>query len=260
MKYCPICSERYDEEIIRFCTKDGTPLIDEEQPIFTALPSENLDEPDDDFGQETIIRRNPVSVAEDTIAYDSLGQSERIVIPTSPGPEQHVRPRTTQAYYPPPPQSNTARTVVLTILGTLVVFGLGAGIFWLLQKESPANLNVNLNTNMPNQNTNLNTNLGFDSNFNFNTNSNLNTNLNIGTNLNTNTNVNARTPSPPPSPRPSPSTTPAPTVSPTPSSSPSPRPTANTRPAGNVGPSPLGTPRMGPRPPVITNRPPGNGN
>ena len=55
MKHCPVCSERYDEEIIRFCTKDGTPLVDEEQPKFTAIPSEIVED-DDDFGQETIIR------------------------------------------------------------------------------------------------------------------------------------------------------------------------------------------------------------
>ena len=48
MKYCPVCSERYDEDIIRFCTKDGTPLLDEAQPTFTAIPSETVE--DDDFG------------------------------------------------------------------------------------------------------------------------------------------------------------------------------------------------------------------
>ena len=59
MKYCPVCQTRYDEEIMRFCTKDGTPLIDEEAPNFTAMPSEDLESVEDDFGAETIIRRKP---------------------------------------------------------------------------------------------------------------------------------------------------------------------------------------------------------
>ncbi len=42
MKYCPVCQTRYDEEIMRFCTKDGTPLIDEEAPNFVEMPSEDV--------------------------------------------------------------------------------------------------------------------------------------------------------------------------------------------------------------------------
>ncbi|MDQ3181201.1 MAG: hypothetical protein M3Q33_11845, partial [Acidobacteriota bacterium] len=63
MKYCPVCQTQYDEEILRFCTKDGTLLIDNNQPSFTALPSEGVR---DDFGEETVIRRNkPVNPAPD---------------------------------------------------------------------------------------------------------------------------------------------------------------------------------------------------
>lgn len=261
MKYCPICSERFDEDIIKFCTKDGTPLVEESQPSFTTLPSQGFDEPDDDdFGQETIIRRKPINAGGEPIAYDSQGQSERIVIPTTSAHEQPVRHRTSQAYVPPPPPPNTGKTIVLTILGTLVVLGFGAGLFWLLQKDTPVNVNVNTNGNVLNQNVNLNTNLGFDSNFNFNANANFNTNYNLNTNFNTNVNAN-KTPPPSPSPRPSPITTPAPTVSPTPASNPTPRPQANTNaPAGSGNSTPAGTPRMGPRPPTPANRPPGNGN
>ncbi len=258
MKYCPVCSERYDEEIIRFCTKDGTPLVDEAEPNFTALPSE-AGEDEDDFGQETIVRRKPLIPDEQPIAYDPRGQSERIVIPTSQGQEPQVRARTAQGYVVPPPPPNTARTVFLTIVGTLFVLGIGTVIFWLLQKETPANLNVNINAN---QNTNLNTNLGFDSNFNFNADSNVNSNINTITNLNTNANTNTNTrpsPSPSPSPRLSPSPTPVQSVSPTPANSPTPRPTS-TRPPVNSQPTPVGTPRIGPRPPPLANRPPGNAN
>ena len=60
MKYCPTCQTRYDEEILRFCMKDGTPLIEEDEPAFLQMPSESIDEPDeDDLGEVTIIRKNP---------------------------------------------------------------------------------------------------------------------------------------------------------------------------------------------------------
>lgn len=243
MKYCPICDEKYDEEIIKFCTKDGTPLVDDAQPSFTALPSENLE---DDFGEETIISRKPSAGA-----YSASEPTERIVIPTSAPAEQQVRPRTTAAYTAPvKPPSNIAKTVVLTILGTLFILGCGAGLFWFLQKDKAANANLNTNL-LTNQNVNLNSNVSFDSNFNFNTNGNFNTNYNVSTNLNTN--VAAKTPTP--TPKPSPSVTPSPSPTATPSASPTPAksPTPTKTPAANK-PSPSPTPRGGPRPPMFTNR------
>jgi len=229
MKVCPQCDERFDEEVIKFCTRDGTPLIEEEQPKFTALPSENMEPNDnDDIGEETVIRRNPDPNA-------PTGQSERIVIPTAPE-QQQVRHRPAPVYYPPPPpQPSTGKTIVLTILGTLFVLGCGAGLFWLLRGETAANVNVN--TNPPNQNMNMNANSGFDSNFNFNTNGNFSTTYDLNTTVNTNT----RTPTPTQTPRPSPTATPLPTATPAPT------PTATPRP------SPTATPRMGPRPPGNTN-------
>jgi hypothetical protein len=264
MKYCPVCSARYDEEIIRFCTKDGTPLVDEKQPNFTAIPSETvIEDLDDEIGQETVVRRKPLVPPDQPLVFDDHGRSERIVIPTSePSPGPNVRARSTTGYVVPPPPPNTARTVLLTILGTLGVLGLGVFIFWMLRSDKPANVNVNVNAN---QNTNLNTNLSFDSNFNFNvntnsnTNANLNTNFNLPANFNTNVNTNANTrPSPTPSPRVTPSPSPEPSTAPTPANTASPRPTVSPRPT-NSQPTPVGTPRIGPRPPPLTNRP-GNAN
>ena len=178
MRYCPVCNKRFDEDIIKFCTIDGTPLIDVEQPDFSALPSENADE---DFGQETVIRRRP----------DSTGnaQTERIVIPTDQPEgeprEQQVRSRVAAAntayQKQQQPPSNTSKTVILTIFGTLVLLGCGAGLFWMLQKDST---NTNVNTNAPNQN--INANVGFDTNFNFNADSNFNVNSNTAFNTNFN--------------------------------------------------------------------------
>lgn len=257
MKYCPICDERYDEEIIRFCTKDGTPLIEVEEPNFTALPSENVED-GDELGEETVIR----SKSAHGEPFGSRGQSERIVIPTEPESVEPVRPRTVPAYYPPPPQPNTLKTVVLTILGTLAVLGFGAILFWLLQKDTPTNVNVNFNANLANQNANLNANVGFDSNFNFNSNANFNTNLNTNFNFNGNFNANIKMPSPSPTPKPSPSPTSSPISTPAPSSSPTPRPSATVgQPDANARLTPPGTPRTGPRPPPLAgNRPPANTN
>ena len=50
MRYCPTCQTEYDEDIIRFCTKDGTPLVDDKKPTFTEnLPSETSQDDEDDF-------------------------------------------------------------------------------------------------------------------------------------------------------------------------------------------------------------------
>ncbi len=270
MKTCPVCDARYDEEIIRFCTKDGTPLIDEKQPSFTAMPSEAAEDDEGEIGQETIVRRKPLVPPDQPLAFDEQGRSERIVIPTQhaePPPPNgpNVRARSAQGYNVPPPPPNTAKTVVLTVLGTLAVLGVGVAIVWFLRKDTPSNINVNLNAN---QNLNLNSNVGFDSNFNFNLNSNFNANsnanfnANLGVNINTNTNANTTRPSPTPSPRLSPSPSPD-DPSPTPANTATPRPTVSPRPSvtprpTNTQPAPVGTPRIGPRPPPI-NRP-GNAN
>lgn len=216
MKFCPVCQTRYDEEIMRFCTKDGTPLVEEEAPNFIAMPSEELESAEDDFGAETVIRRKPTE-SEITNVEPRANENyerektQRMVIPTSEQQvnEQQVRAKQTSYQQPPPKKSNTAAVVLLTILGTIVVLGGGLGIYWLISggNKPAANSNSNLNAN---QDANLPTNLPIDNTL-FNVNSNANTNLNT----NTNTNVNS-SPSPSPSKSPTPSPTKTPTPSPTP--------------------------------------------
>ena len=256
MKYCPTCETRYDEEILRFCMKDGTPLLDEEEPNFIEMPSESLESPDeDDAGDVTVIRRNisvpplPPEDFEEESFEPEQPPPPRIVVPTSPEPAPYqARPRIV-----PPPESNTFKVVILTMLGTIAVLGIGAAGFWFLRNDAPANVNVNLNANLGNVNTNVNTNLGFDGNFNFNTNVNLNTN----SNSNANSNANLKTPTP--TPRPSPSVTPSPIPTrtpdddetPTPARTPFPTPTPIIiRPGGSP------SPRMNPTP---SNRPANSG-
>jgi hypothetical protein len=247
MKICPICDTTFDEEIIRFCTKDGTPLIDQAEPSFVEMPSADLDEQDDDdIGEMTVISRNKTANSPDVDPSDpgQESRSERIVIPTSGERQaQSVRQRPAPAYYPPPSKPNTTRIVVLTILGTVSLLGLGALLFWALSSGNSGNTNINLNTNLGNFNGNLNTDLN--TNFNFNTNANFDSNFNLDANFNT----NIRTPTPTPKPSPTPRPTPEPTE--TPDTTPTPR-------VATPVPTPTAPPRMAPRPAANANRTPGN--
>lgn len=267
MKYCPTCDTRYDEEILRFCMKDGTPLIDEAEPAFIQMPSESIELPDDDEpGEVTVIRTgsSPAAVPPpppqnliDEISFSPDAPAEqpsreRIVVTTEDEqPRVQPRARVIPPYQPPPQPPNTAKVVVLTIIGTIAAMALGAFGFWFLQNDRPVeNLNVNTNFNNSLENTNVNTNLGFDSNFNFNMNANFN--ANSLPNINANANANLRTPTPTPKPSPSPTATP----SPTPDDEPSPSATPTRPPAASPSPMVI---RPGQTPPSMrplpSNRP-----
>jgi hypothetical protein len=212
MKFCPTCETRYDEEILRFCTKDGTPLVDENQPNFTEMPSESIEAADRDLGEETVVRyKPPKDILPEPEPQPDIDRSEapRIVISTSEQQkEQNVRARQIPPYQPiPPPKQSTARVVLLTVLGTLAVLAVALGMFVMLRDQEPANMNINVNTNPPDMNLNTNLNLGASNvNLSSNTNYNFNTNFNA-VNLNTNINANLRTPTPTPKPSPSPTPT-----------------------------------------------------
>jgi TonB family protein len=228
MKFCPICKTSYDEEVLLFCTKDGTPLIEEGEPNFTALPSES------DLDEETVIRRkNPppvlsnVEPVPDFDAEAERNSSPRIVIPMTGESEleeepkkEAVRAMTTESIrrQPLPRKSNTPMVVFLTVLGTIVILAGGAGVFWFLsnRNSSGANQNVNYNTNFNSIDINLNANSNIsnslaDFNYDTNVNTNSNTNSNSSTNSNISLNVNLRTPTPTPvrTPAPTPTATPA---------------------------------------------------
>ncbi len=252
MKYCPICQTRYDEEIMRFCTKDGTPLIDEKEPSFTEMPSESLesDTAGDTSDEETIVRRKtPVS---EPVIEPPKEDSQRLVVPITADQSSEPQVRTRTASYTreqPPPKSNTALVVLATMFGTIIVLGGAAGFYWLLSSGNGEN-DVNVNTGINfNQDTNLNTNLPIDNSL-FNTN--LDTNLNANVNANVNTNVNLRTPTPTPTPSPTPTRTPTPSPTPdeddeetnTNANTSIPATPANTRPT--LTPSPRTTPTLPP--------------
>ncbi len=206
MKFCPTCQTRYDEEILRFCTRDGTPLVEENQPSFTELPSENAE---DDFSEETVIRRNPPPAP---VTEETKPLTKRVVIPTvekkiAPPP---VRTRTVTEYQVQPKKTNTAKIVLLTMLGVIVA--LGAAIFMVMSGNSKSGNNTNqtnVNANFDSIDTNLNTNLNIDNSIaNFNSNIDSGAITNTNTNFNTNINANIKTPTPTPKPSPSQTATP----------------------------------------------------
>lgn len=259
MKYCPTCDTHYDEEILRFCMKDGTPLVDEEEPTFIQMPSESLEEHIEDEPDEvTIIRKNPLTPKPppemdengDPLPPPVVHRSEpaplpppredpqRIVVPMASENTEQQRVRSVP-YQAPPPKTNVFLVVLLTMIGTTVLLGLGALGFWFLTRDTNGNLNANVNTNMPDQNINVNSNLGIDGNFDFN---------GFG-------NSDLATPSPSPSPTatasPSPTATPSPTQTPTPRPSPTPTPDDD----DDDVPTPRPTPSRPPTPPPSTPAP-----
>lgn len=271
MKFCPTCQTKYDEEILRFCIKDGTPLVDEKQPEFTEIPSETAD---DDIGEQTVIRRNkpstplPPPVIADTGAgsgdipgpppgADEENESKRIVISTSGEPkEQTIRARETalpSSRHSQPKKSNAALIALVSIFGTMIVLGGMVGIFWFLTSQNSADSNQNANIN-----TNLDENL--DNNFNADDllddinagNANDNANLDDNTNVNTETPTPTKTPTPTPTPSPTPdensnvntnantnsnptnSNSQTPATSPTPASTATPTPVKTPTPSANT--------------------------
>jgi len=251
MKHCPVCHTQYDEEVLRFCTRDGAPLIEDDQPHFDAMPSESMESEDRDFGEDTVVRGAPpvTPVATQT-------ENPRIVIPTTEDPQPRQTVRSRPAAYAPPSQQkpNTGKVVALTVICTLAVIAGVAAVVMLLRGGEPTNTNVNLSANMFNLNTNLNNNLNIDANLNYNSTININSSTTIpNLNLNFNTNSNLKSPTPTRTPTPSPSPTaspsPAPSTSPTPARSPSPSASATPRfphdpgpPMTRVSPTPRRTP------------------
>jgi len=115
MKFCPTCETQYDEEILRFCTKDGTPLVDENQPNFTEMPSESFEASEADLGEETIVRyKPPKDILPEPDPQPEIERSEapRIVISTSEQQkrDQNVRSRQIPPYQAIPPKPNRAAT------------------------------------------------------------------------------------------------------------------------------------------------------
>ncbi len=281
MKYCPTCQTEFDEEIIRFCTKDGTPLVEDAKPTFTEnLPSESSNTLDDDDDAATIIRRKEpentsptarlsdetdMKLTEETAAEARPDNQPRIVISTLGEREkaQKIYPQKVSASNIPPPmplkKSNTAMVVAMTMLGTvLLILGVyGVWLFLNNQNDNDANNNLSVNENV-NINADLNENV--EDNFNlsdFNLNSNVD-NSNLDMNLNSDIDISTPTPTrtPTPTPTPTPEETPNSNTNVTTNNSvntATPTPTRTATPTPTPTATPVKTPP--PPPPSNVNRP-----
>ncbi len=205
MRYCPTCETKYEDEVILFCTKDGTPIVDGTQPTFTDnLPSDSVPE-DDDINEETVIRRNKPPVAavpevpNEDEDFEEDSSSGRIVIDTAAPKEPPIAARSTSSAYvaPQPKQTSVGLVIFFSVIGTLIVVIGIIGIYLLISIRNAQDSNANVNENV-NANENIDEN--------FNSNELLDINANFNSNSNSNSNVN--TPTPTPSPSPSPTETP----------------------------------------------------
>ncbi len=237
MKFCPTCETRYDEDILRFCMKDGTPLVDEASPKFVEMPSESLDiqVDDDDAGEVTVVRKikfpeqpPPIAVEQPPSFEPREEMPPRIVVPMAPTETPRARVIAAETK---PQGSNTIMVVFLTIFGTLALLGIGAGIVWFfVGRDGAADSNTNVNVNAPNVNADINSNLGISNAFDFG-----NTPAQVS---NGNSNINARTPTPTPTASPTPRPSETPTPSETPDEDPSPTPARTPTPTRTPVPTP----------------------
>ncbi len=173
MKYCPNCQTTYTDDALRFCLQDGTPLA-EVSGADTVMPTVSFDD------AETIVSRKPpqqvvpINTPETQTQNWERGEQTRVVAPPI-----EIR------------KSNTALTVLATVLGVFVFLGFaGIGAWFLLKSRRTEVVAVNVNTAPTNHATNLNS-------------TNLNSAANIQ-NLNSNSNKSTPTTSPSATPVPSP--------------------------------------------------------
>ena len=164
MKVCPQCRTEYTDDALKYCLQDGTPLFD--APV-------QITSPDFTTESETVISPKRV----EPIRFDppSSYQSSQANWETNQPVVVEREPK----------KSNTPMIVALTILGTILVLGLGGAGAWLYfnNKKTIAVVNNN-NSAAPNRPVNT------------------NTANNQNSNANSNANANLATPTPTPSPTP----------------------------------------------------------
>ncbi|HXF43536.1 MAG TPA: hypothetical protein VNK26_07330, partial [Pyrinomonadaceae bacterium] len=193
----------------------------------------------DDAGEVTVIRRNKPAFQAPTASV----QVERITVPMTGDAPLHNQPQAAPAYSQMPQQRpNTILIVLVTMIATIFLIGLGAGVVWLIfsmRSNTDANSNTNQNANF-NSNTNFNTNSLYPPSP---TPSPLPTyNANVNTISNSDSNL-TKTPTPSPTPTPTPKPSPTPLESPDTTPLPSPKPTTSPVTRPGISPTPLPTPR-----------------
>jgi ketosteroid isomerase-like protein len=141
MKYCPNCQTTYTDDTLRFCLQDGAKLADVANSS-TDMPTVSFDE------SATVVSPKPpqqvvrINVPEPESQNRERAEQPRIIEqPRIVGqPRVVTQPVETR-------KSNTALTVLATVLGMLLLFGI-AGAWFLLKSRNheAAAINSNVNT------------------------------------------------------------------------------------------------------------------
>jgi ketosteroid isomerase-like protein len=117
MKYCPKCNANYTDETYEFCLQDGTLLVessDAQSSPTVFLPEE----------QETQVKIKPTEQIQ--FFPPTQGQDwQSSQVTQIPPPIQNQNQ--------PPQKSNTSRTVLLTALAMLLLFGTSFGVWYFLR-------------------------------------------------------------------------------------------------------------------------------
>jgi hypothetical protein len=171
MKVCPQCRTEYTDDTLKYCLQDGTPL--ENSPNMITSPDFNTE-------SETVVSPKRV----EPIRFDppsSFQSSQSDWEPNQPVVIERE-----------PKKSNTPMIVALTILGTILLLGLGGAGAWLYFNNKKTVAVVNNNSAVPSRPANTNAA----------NNQNLNANSNFATNADSNANSNANLAAPTPTPTP----------------------------------------------------------
>lgn len=120
MKICPNCQMRYEDDALRFCTRDGSPLVaesaiadSESLDVSGALPGRSADTQD---------------ISGKTKDEDIETEIPRIVIKPhrTDSENEHIESKSEETT-----SRSTLKTVLLTVIVTVVVIATGGWFFWI---------------------------------------------------------------------------------------------------------------------------------
>lgn len=139
MKCCPTCQRTYTDDTQSFCLEDGASL----RLMRDAGLSDNLNPTMMSGGVAQQERRSSDEPPPTEILYPRAAHTipSPVPVPTMP-PQQPLATSSSQGNVTQP-RSNTARTVAITVLATVLLLGLGAAGAWMLLSDGENEVNRN---------------------------------------------------------------------------------------------------------------------
>lgn len=140
MKQCPNCQTTYADDALQFCLQDGTPLA--------AVPDQNLSDSYDTESETLVVPKRVVP-----IRFEPPSSYQNNQANWQPNAPVVIEQRETK-------KSNTAMIVVLSVLGTMLLLGVGGLGAWLYFNNKKTSVAVSVNNAPVNRpaNANLTTN------------------------------------------------------------------------------------------------------